>query len=165
MTRFALTLVALAMGTPALLAQSECDGERYRYTSTYDNVSVSEGHVYGGNIDAFGTDIELDFDFYEAIGNSATDRPLLLIAHGGFFLLGTPSAPVTFPGVAGELLLDRRSLQVIPAAVDGTGRMDLSLPIGTDPSLLGLRMNVQGAFRTPQGLALTERLERPFVLR
>jgi len=63
MTRFALTLVALAMGTPALLAQSECDGERYRYTSTYDNVSVSEGHVYGGNIDAFGTDIELDFDF------------------------------------------------------------------------------------------------------
>ena len=46
MTRFALTLVALAMGTPTLLAQSECDGERYRYTSTYDNVSVSEGHVY-----------------------------------------------------------------------------------------------------------------------
>ncbi|MGB1074357.1 MAG: alpha/beta hydrolase, partial [Flavobacteriales bacterium] len=89
MTRFALTLVALAMGTPALLAQSECDGERYRYTSTYDNVSVSEGHVYGGNIDAFGTDIELDFDFYEAVGNGATDRPLLLIAHGGFFLSGS----------------------------------------------------------------------------
>ena len=89
MTRFALTLVALAMGTTVLLAQSDCDGERYRYTSTYDNVSVSEGHVYGGNINAFGTDIELDFDFYEAVGNGATDRPLLLIAHGGFFLSGS----------------------------------------------------------------------------
>ena len=89
MTRFALTLVALAMGTPALLAQSDCDGERYRYTSTYDNVSVSEGHVYGSNLDATGIDTELDFDFYEAVGNSATDRPLLLIAHGGFFLGGS----------------------------------------------------------------------------
>lgn len=84
---------------------------------------------------------------------------------GGFFLLGTPGAPASFPGVTGELLLDRRSLRVIPAAVDGTGRMDLSLPIGTDASLLGVRLNVQGAFRTPQGLALTDRLERPFVVR
>jgi len=89
MTRFALTLVALAMGTPALLAQSECDGERYRYTSTYDNVSVSEGHVYGNNIDALGIDTELDFDFYEAVDNGETDRPLIIIAHGGFFLAGS----------------------------------------------------------------------------
>ena len=43
--------------------------------------------------------------------------------------------------------------------------MDLGLPIGADASLLGVRMNVQGAFRTPQGLALSERLERPYVLR
>lgn len=89
MTRFALTLVALAMGTPALLAQSDCDGERYRYTSTYDNVSVSEGHVYGNNIDALGIDTELDFDFYEAVDNGETDRPLIIIAHGGFFLAGS----------------------------------------------------------------------------
>ena len=89
MTRFALTLVALAMGTPLLLAQSDCDGERYRYTSTYDNVSVSEGHVYGSNIDALGIDTELDFDFYEAVDNGETDRPLIIIAHGGFFLAGS----------------------------------------------------------------------------
>ena len=89
MTRFALTLVALTMGTPTLLAQSDCDGERYRYTSTYDNVSVSEGHVYGSNIDALGIDTELDFDFYEAVDNGETDRPLIIIAHGGFFLAGS----------------------------------------------------------------------------
>lgn len=86
-------------------------------------------------------------------------------ATGGFFLMGTPGAPLAFPGVAGQLLLDRRSLRVIAAAVDGTGRMDLDLPIGADASLLGLQMNVQGAFRTSQGLALTEHLERPYVLR
>ncbi len=60
---------------------------------------------------------------------------------------------------------NRRHLRVIAAAVDGTGRMDLDLPIGADASLLGLQMNVQGAFRTSQGLALTEHLERPYVLR
>ena len=86
-------------------------------------------------------------------------------ATGGFFLMGAPGRRVlSFPGVAGELLLDRRSLRVIAAPVDATGRMDLGLPIGADASLLGVRMNVQGAFRTPQGLARSERLERPYVL-
>ena len=85
------TLVALAAlsASSSLFAQAECDGERYRYISAFDNVSVSEGHVYGSNLDATGIDTELDFDFYEAVGNSATDRPLLLIAHGGFFLGGS----------------------------------------------------------------------------
>ncbi len=89
MTRFACILVALAACPFALIAQTDCDGERYRYISAFDNVSVSEGHVYGSNLDATGIDTELDFDFYEAVGNSATDRPLLLIAHGGFFLGGS----------------------------------------------------------------------------
>ncbi len=89
MTRFACILVALSACPFALLAQTDCDGERYRYTSAYDNVSVSEGHVYGSNLDALGIDTELDFDFYEAVGNSDTNRPLLLIAHGGFFLSGS----------------------------------------------------------------------------
>ena len=89
--RLLSVLVALAASSAfsSLLAQAECDGERYRYISAFDNVSVSEGHVYGSNLDATGIDTELDFDFYEAVGNSATDRPLLLIAHGGFFLGGS----------------------------------------------------------------------------
>ena len=85
----ALVALAASSASSSLLAQAECDGERYRYISAFDNVSVSEGHVYGSNLDATGIDTELDFDFYEAVGNSATDRPLLLIAHGGFFLGGS----------------------------------------------------------------------------
>ena len=83
-----LLLTAMTAGLFTLHGQTECDGERYRYTSTFDNVSVSEGHVYGSNIDALGADTELDFDFYEAVGDGQTDRPLLIIAHGGFFLGG-----------------------------------------------------------------------------
>ena len=90
--RFPLAAAActvLSLCAPALIAQSECDGERYRYISAFDNVSVSEGNAYGSNIDAIGIDTELDFDFYEAVDNNATDRPLLIIAHGGFFLGGS----------------------------------------------------------------------------
>ncbi len=87
--RIALLLALSALTSAPTFAQFDCDGERYRYTSAFDNVSVSEGHVYGNNIDALGIDTELDFDFYEAVGNTASDRPLLLIAHGGFFLGGS----------------------------------------------------------------------------
>jgi len=85
----ALVALAAMSASSSLFAQAECDGERYRYISAFDNVSVSEGHVYGSNIDAIGIETELDFDFYEAVGNGNTDRPLLIIAHGGFFLSGS----------------------------------------------------------------------------
>ena len=77
------------MGTLSVHAQSDCDGERYRYTSAFDNVSVSEDHVYGSNLSALGVDTELVFDFYEAVGNAEAERPLLIMAHGGFFLAGS----------------------------------------------------------------------------
>ena len=89
MNRTVFFLAALSASVAHLAAQSECDGERYRYTSAYNNVSVSEGNIYGSNIDALGTDTALDFDFYEAVDNGETNRPLIIIAHGGFFLAGS----------------------------------------------------------------------------
>ena len=83
------TLAALLVGTLSVHAQSDCDGERYRYTSAFDNVSVSEDHIYGNNLSALGVDTELVFDFYEAVGNAEDERPLLIMAHGGFFLAGS----------------------------------------------------------------------------
>ena len=59
MTRTLLALAATVAAFTSLRSQSECDGQRYRYTSTYDNVSVSENHVYGTNTNVFGADTEL----------------------------------------------------------------------------------------------------------
>jgi len=36
-----------------------------------------------------GVNTELVFDFYEAVDNAAADRPLIILAHGGFFLAGS----------------------------------------------------------------------------
>jgi len=84
-----LTLTAIAAVLTSINAQPDCNGERYRYTSTHDNVSVSEDHVYGNNVTALGVNTELVFDFYEAVDNAAADRPLIILAHGGFFLAGS----------------------------------------------------------------------------
>ena len=84
-----LTLTAIAAVLTSINAQPDCNGERYRYTSTHDNISVSEDHVYGNNVTALGVNTELVFDFYEAVDNAAADRPLIILAHGGFFLAGS----------------------------------------------------------------------------
>ncbi|MCH1576638.1 MAG: alpha/beta hydrolase fold domain-containing protein [Flavobacteriales bacterium] len=87
--RILSAIVVLFVGALNVHAQPDCDGERYRYTSAFENVSVSEDHVYGSNLSALGVDTELVFDFYEAVGNVEDERPLLIMAHGGFFLTGS----------------------------------------------------------------------------
>lgn len=72
-----------------VLAFGQCDGERYRYTSAFSASSVSYDVAYGSNINVYGVEEELVFDWYEPVGDFATDRPLVIMAHGGFFLGGS----------------------------------------------------------------------------
>jgi hypothetical protein len=79
-----------------------------------------------------------------------------------FFAVGQPLDPgVVYPGVVeGALRLRRGALAVWPAPLDGTGRADFDLPLGSDPALIGTRVHVQAAFRVPGGLAFSrERLD------
>ncbi len=86
-------------------------------------------------------------------------------ATGGFFLLGPiAQTPLNFPGATGSLLLDRQRLAAFPQPTDATGRMDMVLPIGTDPNLRGVQLNLQAAFRGPTGLIFSPNLESPFML-
>ncbi len=86
--RITFAFAAIVAAVLPVGAQSDCDGERYRYTSAYDEVAVSWDHVYGSNVDVLGIETELVFDFYAAEGVEETERPLLIMAHGGFFLGG-----------------------------------------------------------------------------
>jgi len=88
-TKSILTLAAMAAAITSMSAQSDCDGESYRYTSAYEDLSVSADNVYGSNISALGLETQLVFDFYEGVGNEEPGRPLLIIAHGGFFFAGS----------------------------------------------------------------------------
>jgi poly(3-hydroxybutyrate) depolymerase len=73
----------------AAAGQTLCDGERFRYTSAFPNVTVTQDIVYGANVNAMGASQDLVVDVYEPAGDAADGRPLLIIAHGGFFVGGS----------------------------------------------------------------------------
>ena len=70
----------------------ECDGARYRYL-VFDDFEKIEDVVYGSNISANGEQVDLEMDIYFPQGDTATNRPVILIAHGGFFLMGNNEFP------------------------------------------------------------------------
>jgi len=81
---YTLALAIFLMAGQQLSAQ--CDG-RYQ-TDIFTNVDVSTVQ-YGSNQNLSGTTINLDMDIYQPQGDTATNRPVVLLAHGGSFIGGT----------------------------------------------------------------------------
>ena len=82
---------------PVFSQESEgCDGARYRYL-VFDDFEKTEDVLYGSNIAANGDEVDLEMDVYMPVGDSLTNRPVILIAHGGFFLMGNNEFPDVVP--------------------------------------------------------------------
>lgn len=84
----ALCVVLLLATSQTAVGQEDCDGYRYRYTGAFDGFDVDYGLVYGENT-VNGDVVELDMDVYTPVGDEMSNRPLVIIAHGGFFLDGS----------------------------------------------------------------------------
>jgi poly(3-hydroxybutyrate) depolymerase len=69
-------------------AQNDCDGNRYRFMSAFESFDVTPDVVYGNAINSTGLNQNLVVDIYEPVGDSHQSRPLIILAHGGFFLGG-----------------------------------------------------------------------------
>ena len=67
---------------------AQCDGARYRYR-IFDEIQVETGVVYGSNVGSSGANVVLDMDVYQPSNDDVTDRPVVVVAHGGFFLAGS----------------------------------------------------------------------------
>lgn len=79
----------LALFPLPLLAQFlDCDGTRYRYTSSFDDFSVTYDVQYGSAINTTGLTQGLLVDIYEPEGDANENRPLIIMGHGGFFIGG-----------------------------------------------------------------------------
>jgi len=86
MTKPVLSLLAFVMlGWDAL---AQCDGIRYRYR-IFEQFEVTPGVLYGSNTGSSGAFVELDMDIYRPVGDSEVNRPVVILAHGGFFLAGS----------------------------------------------------------------------------
>lgn len=75
---------------------AQCDGNRFR-NLLFSEVSVTADLVYGSNDDLYGMNQELLMDVYEPAGDALTNRPLVIMCHGGFFLSGDKAAPDVLP--------------------------------------------------------------------
>ncbi len=65
---------------------ADCGG-RYE-TIIYNNVDLSDSIQYGQNDQSNGVSLDLHFDIYTGTGDTATDRPVVIMAHGGSFTSG-----------------------------------------------------------------------------
>jgi para-nitrobenzyl esterase len=69
------------------LASAQCGG-RYVW-EIFSSVDETPDILYGSNADFEGNTVELYADFYEPAGDDLEQRPLVMLAHGGFFIAGT----------------------------------------------------------------------------
>lgn len=90
-----LPVVAIAL-TPNFNAQAQCDGFRYLQNITED-VTVQSDIVYGANVNAAGNNQTLHLDVYSPAGDSETNRPLIVMAHGGSFVAGSKTGGDVVP--------------------------------------------------------------------
>ena len=70
---------------------AQCNG-RYQ-TDVFTNVDVTSNIQYGSNVDLNSNTVNLMLDFYEPQGDTASQRPLVIFAHGGSFIGGTKTDP------------------------------------------------------------------------
>ncbi|MCB9230243.1 MAG: carboxylesterase family protein [Bacteroidia bacterium] len=82
-----LALTALLLNQSSLFAQAECDGSRY-YQEVFSNYTLQSDVTYGSNKNYQGTTQSLEMDIYSPSNDSETNRPLIVMAHGGSFLFG-----------------------------------------------------------------------------
>lgn len=63
----------------------------------FSDFTVTPDLLYGSNFDLDGDDTELFVDVYEPAGDMATNRPLIVIAHGGSFISGSRTGSDVVP--------------------------------------------------------------------
>ncbi len=72
------------------LYQAQCENGRYR-DQIFPVVDVQSDISYGQNLNYAGADQELLLDVYQPAGDNENGRPLVIMAHGGYFLGGNKS--------------------------------------------------------------------------
>jgi len=84
------TLLSFGLiASSTLLAQSDCDGTRYRTLDLFPDVDVTTGITFGSNAALGGGNATLRLDVYEPAGDTRTDRPVVVVAFGGSFISGS----------------------------------------------------------------------------
>lgn len=86
---FTLTFSGIFLSA-SLNAQNPTDCSNNRYLEEiFSNVTVTSDIQYGSNIGVDNQTVNLLLDVYQPTGDTETNRPLILLAHGGSFIGGS----------------------------------------------------------------------------
>ncbi len=83
-----ITLFFSCLIAGSMWAQSPCSTGRYA-TDVFANYTTTSDIVYGQNTSWNGASTTLKLDVYQPTGDAETNRPLVILVHGGSFIGGT----------------------------------------------------------------------------
>lgn len=75
---------------------AQCGGDRF-HNFVFSGSKVTPDIVYGSNVKYDGKSQTLLMDIYEPLGDTASRRPLIILAHGGSFLAGSKTGTDIVP--------------------------------------------------------------------
>lgn len=87
---------------PALLLSvsiqltAQCDGNRY-INRIFSDITTTTDVLYGSATASSGANEQLYMDIYEPTGDAVTNRPVIIMSHGGFFISGDKAGPDMVP--------------------------------------------------------------------
>ncbi len=88
---------ALLIAASSIQLNAQCTGNRY-HDFVFPATPVATSNVsYGSNLKSNGTTQNLLLDIYEPVGDVATMRPLVIVAHGGSFIGGSKTGGDVVP--------------------------------------------------------------------
>jgi predicted esterase len=91
--KFFYLLLSISIATEAA---AQCENDRYR-EFIFNEFTVTSDLVYGGNINLDGESEALLLDVYRPTGDTETNRALVVLCHGGYFIAGDKTGPDMVP--------------------------------------------------------------------
>ncbi len=89
--------IALSILISTTAAQSQFDCQNGRFSYEIFSSSVSSDITYGSAVNVSGQTQSLELDIYQPQGDTASIRPLLIMAHGGSFIGGNKTGTDVVP--------------------------------------------------------------------
>lgn len=108
---FTLLALSTLLAAGSVQAQTPCTGLRYR-DIVFDDTVISN-ITYGSNVTMNNSAITLKMDVWMPKGDTATQRPLIILAHGGNFLGGSKTG-----GDVLQLCNDWADMGYVVASID-----------------------------------------------
>jgi len=89
MKRFFTISTLLLFTASQLVAQPDCSDGRYTTFNKFSSVDVASAVTFGNNTALSGNAADLKMDVYTPVGDTETDRPVVIMAFGGSFIGGS----------------------------------------------------------------------------